>query len=120
MDKALHPPRGARSAVACRALSAAPTRPPRGTRVPRRGGSGTPLRRLGPGSGDAPVTFAPASSSRHQPPPHAPPSPLPVAASPGASGARAVAPSRNVGPIALQSCNRVISTSLAAASAADM
>jgi len=61
----LHPPRGARSAVACRALSDALTPAPSGARIALDGGSGTPRRRLGSGGVAGPVFFVPASPSRH-------------------------------------------------------
>ena len=99
---ALHPPRGARSAVACRALTGAPTRPPRGARVSRAaervrspGGSGRAAGRARrPHSRVAvplPTTAAGVVVPRW------PPRPPAAASSPGASGAPAVVPV-NTGP----------------------
>jgi len=79
---ALHPPRGAQSAVACRALSGAPA-PARARQsgLPRgpRAGRADRVRSLRwpePGSGAAPSPRHPASPTRRPPPPLASPPPV--------------------------------------------
>jgi len=78
---ALHPPRGARSTVACRALSGAPAPsrarqpgPPRGPRAAaRRVRYAPPVARAGQREG--PIVPVPASPPRRPPPPLASPPP---------------------------------------------
>jgi len=79
---ALHPPRGARSAVACRALSSAPApsrarQPglPRGPRAVARPVRYAPLVARA-GQRDGPIFPAPASPPRRPPPPLASPPPV--------------------------------------------